>query len=160
MWTIFLLQLRDNQRSLRFQVSLVVLLLFFVCNGLVYTMKMERLIVEDQAIEAADERRYDQVGTVGEAVGNWYKILNQETGTEFIAEGGFNWFQSSLWVNPELGNSIGFQTTRTTNNWMRRFEVLDWTLIVRYVLSFLCVVLAYNAISGELEMISMLNSSA
>lgn len=151
MWTIYLQQLRDNQRSLRFQVSLVVLVLFFVCNGLVYTMKIERLIEEDRIIEAEDQRRYDQVTTVGAAAEHWYRLLNQETGVEFIAEAGFNWFPSNLWVTPALGSTIGFQSVRTTNNWMRRFEVLDWTLIVRYVLSFLCVVLAYNGVSGEME---------
>ena len=34
---------------------------------------------------------------------------------------------------------------------MRTLEVLDWSVIVRYVLSFLCIVLSYNAISGERE---------
>jgi ABC-type transport system involved in multi-copper enzyme maturation permease subunit len=151
MWTIYLHQLHDNLRSLRFQVSLAVLMLFFVCNGMVYTMKVERLNTEDRAIEADDERRYERVESTAGAADNWYKIMAQERGTEFIAEAGFNWFQSSFWVNPSYGNWSGHQSTRTTNNWMRRFEVLDWTLIVRYVLSFLCVVLAYNAVSAELE---------
>ncbi|MEW6752029.1 MAG: ABC transporter permease subunit [Candidatus Latescibacterota bacterium] len=151
MWTLFQHQLRDNLRSLRFQVSLVVLLLFFVCNGLVYSMKVERLTQEDRAIEADDARRYEQVRTVADAAQGTYRILDQERGTEFIAEAGFNWFQSSLWLSPELGYSITLGNVRTTNNWMRRFEVLDWSLAVRYVLSFLCVVLGYNAVSGELE---------
>ena len=37
------------------------------------------------------------------------------------------------------------------NNWMTRFENTDWTLIVRLVLSFLCIVLAYDSIAGEKE---------
>ncbi|MBW1881866.1 MAG: hypothetical protein JRJ84_26215 [Deltaproteobacteria bacterium] len=42
MATVFLHQLHDNLRSLRFQTSLIVLLLFFVGNGIVYTYKMDR----------------------------------------------------------------------------------------------------------------------
>jgi ABC-type transport system involved in multi-copper enzyme maturation permease subunit len=34
---------------------------------------------------------------------------------------------------------------------MEPFEVVDWTLVTRLVLSFFCIVLAYNAISGEVE---------
>ncbi|MFC1526443.1 ABC transporter permease [Candidatus Latescibacterota bacterium] len=151
MWTICRHQLGDNLRSLRFQVSLVVLLLFFVCNGLIYTMKVERLTSEDQTIEADNARRYEQVETLGSAVDNSYAILNRATGTEFIAEAGFDWFPSSIRISPRTGDIMSLALVRTTNNWMRRFDVLDWTLIVRYVLSFLCIVLAYNAVSGELE---------
>ena len=150
MGTVFLQQLRDNMRSLRFQVSLAVLLLFFVGNGVVYTLKIERLSAEDLAIAADVERRYERE-TLDRAVGNWYKIHDQERGTEFIAEAGFNWFQDGIWVNPSSGETTWLHNVRTTNNWMRRFEVVDWTVIVRYVLSFLCIVLAYNAVSGELE---------
>ncbi len=151
MWTVYQHQVADNLRSLRFQVSLVVLLLFFVCNGLVYTMKTERLMHEDQTIAADNTRRYEQVETLSGAVGSDYSVLNQATGSEFIAEAGFNWFPSSLWLSPLSGANVNLATVRSTNNWMRRFDVLDWVLIVRYVLSFLCVVLAYNAVSGELE---------
>jgi ABC-type transport system involved in multi-copper enzyme maturation permease subunit len=149
--TIYLHQLRDNLRSLRFQVSLVVLLLFFVLNGLIYTMKTERLAVEDQMIEQSNADRYNQAETVNAAVSNGFTILSPPTGTEFIAEAGFNWFPETLWLTARTGSNPSLDNVRTTNNWMRRFDVLDWTLIVRYVLSFLCVVLAYNAISGELE---------
>jgi ABC-type transport system involved in multi-copper enzyme maturation permease subunit len=151
MWTIYSHQLLDNLRSLRFQVSLVVLLLFFVLNGLVYTMKTERLVAEDQMIEADNARRYEQAETVRDAVDSGFAVLNRPTGLEFMAEAGFNWFPASLWLTPETGDNLSLDNVRTTNNWMRRFDVLDWTLIVRYVVSFLCIVLAYNAVSGELE---------
>lgn len=151
MGAVFLHQLHDNLRSLRFQVSVAVLLLFFVSNGLIYAMKIDRLDQEDRMIDAAQEERYSRAETVGDAADDWFQIINRATGTEFIAEAGFNWFPAALWVTPRYGNTIGYNQLRSTNNWMRRFEVLDWTLIVRYVLSFLCVVLAYNAISGDLE---------
>ncbi|NKB67323.1 MAG: ABC transporter permease subunit [Candidatus Latescibacteria bacterium] len=151
MWTIYLHQIHDNLRSLRFQVSLGVLLLFFVCNGLVYIMKTDRLLHEDQVIAADNTRRYEEAETVSAATDSWYSLLNPATGTEFIAEAGFDWFPSSIWLSPNSGSIMNLGNVRSTNNWMRRFDVLDWVLIVRYMLSFLCVVLAYNAISGELE---------
>jgi ABC-type transport system involved in multi-copper enzyme maturation permease subunit len=149
--TIFLHQIHDNLRSLRFQVSLGILLLFFVANGVIYALKIDRLVAEDAQIQADLDRRLETIETLSDGVGNWYKILTPPAGTEFMAEAGFNWFQHALWLNPSTGETSWLGQTRTTNNWMRRFEVVDWALIVRYVLSFLCIVLSYNAISGELE---------
>ena len=40
---VFFHQLHDHLKSLRFQVSLLVLLFFFVGNGVIYTWRMERL---------------------------------------------------------------------------------------------------------------------
>ena len=151
MGTILLHQLRDNLRSLRFQISLVVLILFFVLNGLVYTLKIERLVEESARIEAGTAEQYEGIETLRGAVQAWYRIVSPATGTEFIAEAGFNWLDHVMWLTPRSGETAWLNVIRTTNNWMRRFEVVDWSLIVRYVLSFLCIVLAYNAISGELE---------
>lgn len=151
MGAIFLHQLHDNLRSLRFQVSLGVLLLFFVANGVIYTMKTSSLTVEAARINTLNEERFDRVNTVQDAATNTYKIRSTEVGTEFIAESGSDWFLYAMYVNPSSGSVPGFGSSRTTNHWMRRFEVVDWTVIVRYVLSFLCIVLSYNAISGELE---------
>jgi hypothetical protein len=41
-----------------------------------------------------------------------------------------------MWLTPQSGETTWLNVIRTTNNWMRRFEVVDWSLIVRYVLSF------------------------
>jgi len=148
---VLLHQLRDNLRSLRFQVSLVVLVLFFAASGVVYTMKLERLVAESARIQADDASRYENLETLRDAAGTWFRILSPPAGTEFVAEAGFDWFNHVMWINPGSGDTAWLGNVRTTNNWMRRFEVVDWTVIVRYVLSFLCIVLAYNAVSGEIE---------
>lgn len=151
MGIVFLHQLHDNLRSLRFQLSLLVLLLFFAANGAIYALKGNRLAAEEARIQADDEQRYAGVATVRQAADTWYKIHSPATGAEFIAEGGFNWFPDGMWICPASGQTTWLTTVRTTNHWMRRFEVVDWTTIVRYILSFLCLVLAYDGISGERE---------
>ena len=151
MGVVFLHQLHDNLRSLRFQVSLVVLLLFFVSNGVIYVMKTDSLADEIARITDLNERRYERVETLRDAATTSYKIRSTELGTEFMAEAGSNWFRYAMYINPESGAIPGFTSSRTTNRWMRRFEVVDWTTIVRYVISFLCIVLSYNAVSGERE---------
>ncbi|MBT6146532.1 MAG: ABC transporter permease subunit, partial [Gemmatimonadetes bacterium] len=151
MWTIARLTLIDNLRSLRFQLSLVLLLIFFVGNGLVYTWKGERVMVENQQVAAAGEKVYESVETVADAVGKRYRILSYQTGTEFMAEAGSDWFLYALNMTPETQGWQWFGSSRGTNWWLRRFEVVDWAFIVRYVVSFLAIALTYNAISGEKE---------
>lgn len=152
MWTIYLHELQDQLRSLRFQVSLVVLLAFFVANGVIYAMKMAREVEESARITADVEDRLTGAETIGAAASNWFRAVGEPTGTEFITEAGFHWFTDSMWMNPRSGwGMIGAFKSRTTNNAIRRFEIVDWTVVVRLVVSFLCVVLAYDAISGGLE---------
>lgn len=151
MWTIAHLTLIDNLRSLRFQLSLVLLLVFFVGNGLVYTWKGERVAVENQQVAAAGEKVYESVETVSDAVGKRYRILSYQTGTEFMAEAGSDWFRYALNLSPQTQGWQWFGSSRGTNWWLRRFEVVDWAFIVRYVVSFLAIALTYNAISGEKE---------
>ena len=148
---VFVRELQDNLKSLRFQVSLLILLLFFIANGLVYGLKIERTDQESSRLRAVDGQRYDSAQTVRDVADRWYRIQSDPVGTEFIAEGGFNWSYTGQWVNPSSGRTLWTTLTRTTNNWMRRFEVVDWVVIGRYALSFLCIVLAYNAVSGERE---------
>ena len=151
MGPIFRLTLADNLRSLRFQLSLVVLLCFFVGNGLVYTWKGERLGIENEQVAAAGEKVYESVESVSDAVGKRYRIISYHTGTEFIAEAGSDWFDYALNLMPATQGWQWFGSSRGTNGWLRRFEVVDWVFIVRNVISFLAIALTYNAISGERE---------
>lgn len=152
MGTVFLHQLHDHLRSLRFQVSLAVLLVFFVANGVIYSWKGARVTQEMATIQADADRAYEQAKTVSAAAGQYYQALSYPLGTEFIAEGGSYWYDDAAWVTPTSEwTPYASASLRTLNNWIPRFEIVDWTLIVRLVLSFLCVVLAYDAVAGEME---------
>ncbi|MBT4608886.1 MAG: ABC transporter permease subunit [Gemmatimonadetes bacterium] len=151
MLTVFIHQLHDNLRSQRFQVSLGILLLFFVANGVIYSMKMQRMTTQFARSATFDEDRYDRAETLSDAVDNELIIRTGDVGVEYIAEAGSFWFEYGRYVNAASGTTLWPRSSRTTNAWMRHFEVLDWCVIARYVLSFLCIVLSYNAISGELE---------
>ena len=152
MGALFLHQLHDHLKSLRFQLSLLVVLLFFAGNGVIYAWKMERLSRETASIAAQHERQYADSRTLRQAVEQSYQVLCPALGTEFMAEGGFNWFADAytLPISQQGGPPVP-ANLRTTNNWMRKFDVIDWAFIVRIALSFLCIVLAYDAVGGEAE---------
>jgi len=148
---IFLQQLHSHLRSLRVQMCLAVVLLFYVANGLIYSWRLESQVGVDASVQADVERRFDNVETVADAAGSWYRAINSSTGSEFICEGGFDWFWGSMWFSPRTLEYPFWNMGRDVNFWMSRFENTDWVLIVRIVLSFLCIVLAYDGISGEAE---------
>ncbi len=151
MATVFLHQLHDHLKSLRFQISLIILLVFFLINGLVFAWRAERMVIEMEHINRENERRYEEVETLNQAVGNWYRFTSQLVGTEFIAEGGTRFLNTTFQLSPESANIPSPSRPMTVNAVMERFDLLDWTMIVRFVLSFLCIVLAYDAVSREFE---------
>jgi hypothetical protein len=152
MLTVYLHEIQTQMRSMRFQVSLLVLPLFFVANGVIYALKIERDVPEISRIDSEFAEKISEVSELNGAIGRWYRLTARSTGTEFITEGGANWFSDTYWVNAQSGNrSTEYGRSRTTNHWIRRFEIVDWTLIVRLILSFLCVVMAYDLISGGHE---------
>jgi ABC-type transport system involved in multi-copper enzyme maturation permease subunit len=151
MHVIYLQQLREYFASYRVQIGLFVVLLFFLLNGVLSTLRMTQTREDDVLLRADVERSYEQIRTVADGARTWLHVVNEPTGTEFMTEGGFDWFWGSAWMAAETGVYMSFYYGRDVNVWMDRFESLDWTLIVRLVLSFLCIVLAYDAIAGESE---------
>jgi len=100
-------QLHDHLMSLRVQLSLLVVLAFFGVNGTIYAWRMEKLPEIDAGIRADIEDRYENSGTVRGAAGNRFRIQNEATGTEFMVEGGFDWFWGGS------GSPPGPATTRS-----------------------------------------------
>jgi len=151
MGVIYLLQLREHFASFRVQISLGVVVLFFLLNGVLSSLRIVQTREDDVLLRHDIEGRYEWVETVADGASSWLRVANAPTGTEFMTEGGFNWFWGSAWMTAETGAFMGFYYGRDVNLWMDRFASLDWTLIVRLVLSFLCIVLAYDGIAGEAE---------
>jgi ABC-type transport system involved in multi-copper enzyme maturation permease subunit len=151
MGVIYLQQLREHFASFRVQTSLGVVLLFFLLNGVLSSLSVTKMQQDEPLIRRDVEAGYERVESINDAVDGSFRTLNVPTGTEFMSEGGFNWFWGSAWVSPETGVLPWYYFARDVNMWMDRFQSLDWTLIVRLVLSFLCIVLAYDGIAGEAE---------
>ncbi|MBT3343786.1 MAG: ABC transporter permease subunit [Gemmatimonadetes bacterium] len=150
MQIILMQQLREYFSSLRVQLGLLIVVAFFSINGLTSAWRMEQVDDQQQRGRAQVEDRLD-VESLYEASNTWLRAEGQATGTEFIAEGGFKWMWGRLdfllnWAHPSW-----FFVARDVNFWMTRFDDIDWLLVVRIVLSFLCIVLAYDGISGEVE---------
>ena len=152
MLIIYLHQLREHLQSSRFQISLFVLLTFFAANGVVYIWKLEKLQREIAMLDRADEKVYRDIDNVQAAGWQWYRNQgNHPTGLEFIVDGGIDLLSTTL-VTPTRTGTMPYQSQSMTRNIIiDNFQVIDWVLIVRVVISFLCVVLAYDTVSREVE---------
>jgi ABC-type transport system involved in multi-copper enzyme maturation permease subunit len=149
---IFWQQLHDHLKSTRFQLSLLLLLLFFVANGVVYTWKLERLQTEMAVTAAGYEQVYETTDSVDRGVRQRFRILGARLlGTEFIVDGGVDMLATAMNVSTRTGSLPYMSQALTFNLIIDNFEVIDWAFIVRLVLSFLCIVLAYDTVSRELE---------
>lgn len=152
MLTVFWHQLHDHLISTRFQLSLLLLLVFFAANGVVYTWKLDRLQREMAVTAAGYEEVYEQVRSVDQAVRQRFRVLGSRLlGSEFIVDGGVDMLATAMNVATRTGSLPYMSQGLTYNLIIDNFEVIDWALIVRLVLSFLCIVLAYDTVSRELE---------
>ena len=125
MRVVYFQQLLDHLKSLRFQISLLLLLILFGLNGLIYTWKHERLVENYATIHADIASTYEATDSLNRVVNRWYHLLYSRAETEFIAEGGANWFENSAYVNAESGQSIVYgRHVGGMNNWMQRYEIL------------------------------------
>ena len=152
MLEIFLHQLHDHLKSLRFQLSLVLLIAFFAANGLVYGWKAERLVDEVGRVEAESASRFDGVSDPGGLLGTGFRVHMRPLETGFMVEGGQDWSSDTVYLSAASGQGLAV-TGRVVavNHWMDRFEIVDWALIVRIAVSFLAIALAYDTLSGERE---------
>lgn len=148
---LFLQQLADHLKSLRVQLSLVVVAALFAASGAVYAAKFLRIADLSPIVERDVERRYD-VADLNGLADSRLRLLNERLPTEFMTEGGGNWFGDSFQFEARSGGDFDYHNaSRSSNHWVRRYEVVDWTFLVRLVISFLCIVLAYDTISGGRE---------
>ena len=152
MGTVFFHQLQDHLKSLRLQISLGILLLFFCVNALVFLWKAERLQLEMTQVIEGNAERYEQAETIGDAVQRWYRSTAYPLDTEFIAEAGASRLRTSAWVSARSETLPEASIGMTINALLESYDLVDLTMIVRFALSFLCIVLAYDTVTREREL--------
>lgn len=152
MSALFAYRLLDHLLSLRFQAGLIAVCLLFVANGVIYTWKYERLRAAEPSAQREVDRGFQDLGSVDQGASTRFLALSTVSPSLFISEGGESWFGETFYVTAETGGGFSYGwRLRSGNHWMPRYEAIDWGLIVRLAVSFLCVVLAYDAVSGERE---------
>ena len=151
MYVIYLRQLHEYLTSFRAQIGFAVVITFFLLSGVLSALRITQTQLDDAESQRNVAAKLASVETVQQGARTTLQARNSPTATEFMSEGGLHWFWGTVSTTAESGRNMGFGQARSRNYWMGSFERLDWTFIVRLIFSFLCVVLAYDSISGEAE---------
>jgi hypothetical protein len=106
MRTVYIHQLLDHFKSLRFQISLLLVLMLFGLNGVIYSWKHDRLVQNYATLRAQVSSGYEASTSLNQIVDRWYHLLYPRAETEFIVEGGANWFANSAYVNAASGQGL------------------------------------------------------
>lgn len=145
---IYLRELADQITSLRFLLSFLVIVALMGLSGIIYSMKYR---TEVQEYRTAVTRYENDLNNrpLGELTEFHHPALKLPWKLAFLADGGQTQYPNdygqavSAWVAPVMSNN------HTLNYRMRPLEAIDWTFIVKIILSLVAFVIAYDAICGE-----------
>ena len=80
---VYLRELRDHLKSLRFQVSLAVVVLLFGLSGVIYVYKGAQLISDNAMVEAQGNRSFERMERLADVVG-WHRAVSTRLESEYI----------------------------------------------------------------------------
>ncbi len=147
---VFKRELLDQLTSFKFFAGLLLVLLLFGLNGLVFSLRYKNEVVEyRQFLQAWDESLAERK-TLDDLPHQAFDSLKTPLKTAFLASGGQYRlpndyrFTINIW-----GDRPTTQRAFSQNALVESFQALDWAFLVGTAFSLLALVFAYDSISGE-----------
>lgn len=143
-------ELRDHLLSLRFFLSLIMILLVFIASTFLFTNFYSNRLNEFRDIQNTN---LENLGTSARSLTS-VAFLGQPlklkpSSLELVSEGGIknipNTFEVTAFDVSEP-HSISEE-----NNFIKRYRNVDWSFIIAFILSFFAIMMTYDAVSGEKE---------
>jgi len=145
---IFLREVLDQFTSLRFYLSLMLIIFLTGLGGVVYSVKYRTEVREYRmALTQYEQQLSDK--TIDDLVAIRHPAQKPPLKLAFLADGGQgtvpNFYTQALdaWIWPQLYG------TQSSNYRLRPLEAIDWNFVVRVVLSLIAFVIAYDTLCGE-----------
>ena len=162
MWHIAKRELYDNLNSLRFALTIVLLLGLMLTNAIVHLREQPARI--QRYLTAVGDAR----NALGARAGSLYELAQKGPGKlhkkpsalYFCAEGGDPFLsgavesQHYLWQNGDLKSFWRMRYPAATSNLINiRPDVtkIDWAFVIGYVLSLIALLFTFDAVAGERE---------
>ncbi len=150
---LFLREIMDQLKSIRFTMSLVVILVLMLMNGLVYINRYQVDVNDHDYIIRHHE---DRMG--GETTSIWWVAdgilaIKRPLTLMFVSEGGQRNIPNLVGVRvAHPHQSFHPHSSTLRRNYMLPFaDPLDWEFIVKVILSLMALILVYDSICGEKE---------
>ncbi len=150
MGQIFARELLDELTSFKFFAGLLLVLLLFGLNGLVFSLRYQNEVLEYRQVVQAWEEQLAQRKTLDDLPRQVFDNLKAPLKTAFLASGGQyrlpnNYrFTINIW-----GDMPATERAFSQNALIDSFQALDWAFLVGTAFSLLALVFVYDSISGE-----------
>lgn len=147
---VFKRELLDQLTSFKFFAGLLIVLVLFGLNGLVFSLRYRNEVVEYRQFLQAWEEGLSARKTLDNLPNQAFDSLKTPLKTAFLASGGQYRlpndyrFTINIW-----GDRPTPQRAFSQNALVESFQALDWAFLVGTAFSLLALVFAYDSISGE-----------
>jgi len=150
--TILKQEILHNLYSLRFQVSLALVLCIFIAGSFSFVKSHEAGLKKYQEVQAQylEEMRGEAKASATELAVNKKTYTLRPRDNAFIYDGKEKYLPNAIVFS--AWNVFSFQNkSGSTNPFLNAFEELNWSFIVALVLSFVALLFTFDIVSGEKE---------
>ncbi len=150
--TILKREILHNLYSLRFQVSLALVLCVFVVGSFSFVRNHDAGLKRYQEVQAhyLEELRAEAKASATELAVNKKTFSLRPRDNAFIYDGKEKYLPNAIVFS--AWNVFSFlNKSGSTNPFLNAFEELNWSFIVALILSFVALLLTFDAVSGEKE---------
>jgi ABC-type transport system involved in multi-copper enzyme maturation permease subunit len=141
-----------NLKNLRFQVAFIIVLLVFITGSLFNITESRRKheMYSKYKIQWLDDMRKQAERNTTNLATTTKNYLLEPRNNSFISDCKERFIPNSIFYS--AFNVYGFENKQTVSNpLLNRFEEINWSFIVIFVISLLALLLTFDSVSGERE---------
>jgi len=141
-------EIRDLLATQKMIFSAIIIILVMAVNGFVFNINFNKKLAKFNEIEnnTSAEMR-NQGKSLFNLLFYQQKLIKPPSNLAFISEAEEKMLPNGMWINYfENGQPVFF---KEQNIFFSRFNSIDWSFILIYLISFISIAFSYNAFSGE-----------
>jgi ABC-type transport system involved in multi-copper enzyme maturation permease subunit len=147
---IFKRELLDQLTSFKFAAGLLLVLLLFGVNGVVFSLRYKAEVIEYRQVQQRWEEQLAERKTLDDLPRQDFAVLKTPLKIAFLASGGQARLPNAYRFNIGIwGDAPSPYRAFSQNALIESYRALDWAFLVGTAFSLLALVFAYDSISGE-----------
>lgn len=142
-------ELLINLKSLRFSLTLILLVLSMIVSGGVFAEKFHLLLKDYSRNVNRDFQKLRETESLNELAFSPHRVYKSPNPLSFCAAGREKYTPNSFVIT--ISKIDKMENRGRVNFLSARFEDWDWTFLIGVIVSFAAILLTYDAICGERE---------
>jgi ABC-type transport system involved in multi-copper enzyme maturation permease subunit len=148
---IIIKEIHEQLTTLKMAFSTVIIILVMVTNAVVFNYTYDKKqAAYDREILENQNKLQEQSDKLIHLLFHWQRLTKPPARLEFISESKDNVLPNGIAMNYFEESQPQFHQ-KEQNNYLSLVNALDWSYILIYLISFICLAFSYNAFSGEKE---------